>query len=294
MTLTKKDIKTHYNRPEIRNTIIRVSTDGNTTRSGHWQDLEGDREIQDWYRRVSKQERYKYCMGSRADYTNMVMRYRTIYWTLNMFNDRIYKENYAEISTDQSPAISRKYTAGYSLGIDIDKTKGNDIHSPECKKAVEDMGQYFSNALREYLPNSVYCLYSGGGMYLLIHHKALDKFYSKYLNNPKSKYSWDYMFRVLGDAFDIFIKDKEHDFFAQHPEHKDIVKADALNNSQRVFKCIYSIHKKLDYAVVPLDPLNVKIDFDRASLPLQDDVICLLYTSPSPRDGLLSRMPSSA
>ena len=24
------------------------------------------------------------------------------------------------------------------------------------------------------------------------------------------------------------------------------------------------------------------------------DIICLLYTSPSPRDGLLSRMPSSA
>ena len=27
---------------------------------------------------------------------------------------------------------------------------------------------------------------------------------------------------------------------------------------------------------------------------LDDDQICLLYTSPSPRDGLLSRMPSSA
>ena len=26
----------------------------------------------------------------------------------------------------------------------------------------------------------------------------------------------------------------------------------------------------------------------------QDQVVCLLYTSPSPRDGLLSRMPSSA
>ena len=25
-----------------------------------------------------------------------------------------------------------------------------------------------------------------------------------------------------------------------------------------------------------------------------DDLVCLLYTSPSPRDGLLSRMPSSA
>ena len=27
---------------------------------------------------------------------------------------------------------------------------------------------------------------------------------------------------------------------------------------------------------------------------LEEDAICLLYTSPSPRDGLLSRMPSSA
>ena len=29
-------------------------------------------------------------------------------------------------------------------------------------------------------------------------------------------------------------------------------------------------------------------------IPLVDDIVCLLYTSPSPRDGLLSRMPSSA
>ena len=35
------------------------------------------------------------------------------------------------------------------------------------------------------------------------------------------------------------------------------------------------------------------IDVDRTLLPGRD-VTCLLYTSPSPRDGLLSRMPSSA
>ena len=29
-------------------------------------------------------------------------------------------------------------------------------------------------------------------------------------------------------------------------------------------------------------------------LPAGQDYLCLLYTSPSPRDGLLSRMPSSA
>ena len=33
---------------------------------------------------------------------------------------------------------------------------------------------------------------------------------------------------------------------------------------------------------------------DRYAAPLVDMLSCLLYTSPSPRDGLLSRMPSSA
>ena len=33
---------------------------------------------------------------------------------------------------------------------------------------------------------------------------------------------------------------------------------------------------------------------DPAKCVIETDYICLLYTSPSPRDGLLSRMPSSA
>ena len=37
------------------------------------------------------------------------------------------------------------------------------------------------------------------------------------------------------------------------------------------------------------DALNAKMDAQKARI--KD---CLLYTSPSPRDGLLSRMPSSA
>ena len=37
------------------------------------------------------------------------------------------------------------------------------------------------------------------------------------------------------------------------------------------------------------------IDRGRAAVfPLIEEIVCLLYTSPSPRDGLLSRMPSSA
>ena len=35
-------------------------------------------------------------------------------------------------------------------------------------------------------------------------------------------------------------------------------------------------------------------EFDRQGLAGEQQISCLLYTSPSPRDGLLSRMPSSA
>ena len=38
----------------------------------------------------------------------------------------------------------------------------------------------------------------------------------------------------------------------------------------------------------------LKMDISSYHLILLDVMICLLYTSPSPRDGLLSRMPTSA
>ena len=274
--LTLRQTKQHYLRPEIRKTILRVSTDGNYSRSGHWQDTKNvngvEKEIQDWYRRIEGKQ-FKYEMSSPVDYNNMVLNHRTIYWTLNYFDKGIYKLNYSGISSEQSPGISRQHTVAYSLGIDIDKEHGKDIHDPDVKKAVEDMGQFFSDFLREYLPNSVYCLYSGGGIYLLIHHRTLDQYYNKYLRRTDPAYSWDYMFRVLGDAFDGLIKTKENEFFVMRPEHKGKVKADALNNSQRVFKTIFSIHKKLDYAVIPLDPYDMEIDFDKAKLPICEEVI---------------------
>ena len=39
---------------------------------------------------------------------------------------------------------------------------------------------------------------------------------------------------------------------------------------------------------------NVTKTTDPKKADLVSDDVCLLYTSPSPRDGLLSRMPSSA
>ena len=45
----------------------------------------------------------------------------------------------------------------------------------------------------------------------------------------------------------------------------------------------------LHMAMVPISPKSIKKEIIYGSV-----MACLLYTSPSPRDGLLSRMPSSA
>ena len=39
---------------------------------------------------------------------------------------------------------------------------------------------------------------------------------------------------------------------------------------------------------------KVQSELDEIAREIENSTLCLLYTSPSPRDGLLSRMPSSA
>ena len=54
------------------------------------------------------------------------------------------------------------------------------------------------------------------------------------------------------------------------------------------------LRKKLQRAITERKPLVVKVGFDPTAPDLHLGHVCLLYTSPSPRDGLLARMPSSA
>ena len=50
-----------------------------------------------------------------------------------------------------------------------------------------------------------------------------------------------------------------------------------------------------DLNAIPLEEIRRKLDEKYDKMTIEDEISdCLLYTSPSPRDGLLSRMPSSA
>ena len=142
--LTRQQIKAHYRTPGIRDTIMRVSTDGESYRAGNW-------DFKNWYK-YPNGKKIKLCLANRIDYTNMIMKCRTLYWTLNYFDPGIFKVDYTDIRSDESPVISRLHTVGYTFGIDIDREHGKDIHDPDVKKAVEDIAQYFSDRLRSISP----------------------------------------------------------------------------------------------------------------------------------------------
>lgn len=261
MRLTASKIRKHYETPGIQKTIQRLSKSEEYHRAGN-----GDNKV--WYRsEIGK--KVKIDLSNPSDYTFLVSKCRTLYWTLNLFEQEIYDLDYNVITKEDGPITSRSYTAGYTFGIDIDHGHGMDIHNPEVKKAVEGMAQFYTDKLREHAPNSVYVAYSGGGIYLMVHHMVFAPYFERFRNKDNA----DIMLLNLLDAFDSLIGDLETEFFKQHPEHIGKVKADQLNNSQRVFKTLFSVHKSLDYAVIPLDPDDVNIDFERAILPLKPEVI---------------------
>jgi DNA primase large subunit len=170
-----------------------------------------------------------------------------------------------EITAD-NPLGTPADNVAYTLGCDIDKGYGK-IEDPEIRRAVEAAASFLVNQLKEKgISKSVWSAFSGGGIYVFIHHEIC---------KPKSSDPSERLefYKLLTSCYNNLIIHTSEEFFSFYPEHKGKVKFDALNNSKRIFKCIFSIHKSSPYAVVPLDRDNIKIDLRRARVPLCDAVI---------------------
>ena len=261
MSSTATDLtREHYQRPEVREIVTKYALPGD----GNWRALNGD--FVRWYK-------YAHDGGARLinaieDYGELVNVYRTFYQTLNLFEPGLMPiiRQKDEIDSD-NPLGTPAETVAYTLGVDIDKGNGCEIETPEVKEAVEQAAQFLVNFLRDHgIHESVWVLFSGGGAYVLIHHELC----RPNGNEPEARREF---FGLLTDRYNRLIAHVSGEFFKTHPEYIGKVKYDALNNSKRIFKCILSIHKKKPYAVTPLNRNNIKIDFDRARVPLSIEMI---------------------
>ena len=255
----------HYNRPEIRDTIQRISHDGVNSRCGN-----GD--FTAWYKNKKGKPQTHYNLSTEEDYNLLIGRHRTVYWTLNYFNPYFFTLDFNTglpdwelIPKANHPRIGRLNTKGYSFSVDIDAI--GDIHDPAVKMAVEDLAQFHVSEFKKFAPKSVYVLFSGGGIYVHVHHMAFQKHFDNL------EYPYDESVHSLLNGFGAWLDDIRKRFLVKYPEHEDKTKADSLNNSKRLFKSIFSFHKSQPYSIIPLDPDNIFIDFDKAKLPLKNEVL---------------------
>jgi hypothetical protein len=131
------------------------------------------------------------------------------------------------------------------------------------------MATFFVSKIKPLAPHSVNVAFSGGGIYIFLHHGVFDEYIERFSEYPNYSMYID----TLTCALNMYINDLAAAFYVEYPQYKPYVKADSLNNAKRVFKTLFSVHKKHFFAVIPLDPDNIKIDFDAAALPLSKSVL---------------------
>ncbi|HIH74083.1 MAG TPA: hypothetical protein HA306_02010, partial [Methanosarcina sp.] len=264
-TATKETIK-HYRTPEVMETILRVSNS-----EGFYRWAVGD--STGWYKKKADGAKFAQPMNE-LNYKLLTHNHRTLYSTLSFFDKEIFEKDFGALEKQEATLISKGFVRAFTFGIDIDTKDpvnghGANIKEPEVKKAVEAMAKFFIEKLRAHAPNSVYALFSGGGIYVFVHHGVFKDYLRKF------EMSKDYHKFVdnLAGALNVLIDELSAEFYKKFPEHEPYVKADSLNNAKRVFKTVFSVHKKHPYAVIPLDIENIEIDFEKAVIPLKPEVL---------------------
>jgi hypothetical protein len=258
-TATSKTI-VHYQRAEVWQIITKFCQPA----ENEWRALNGD---EGWY------------IGADAggirlrtpdDYGDTILKYRTMYALLDIFMPSVKTQSTQWDSIKNEPYETLgtlRETIAYTLGADVDSI-AHDMKKPVVKAAVEALAGCLVKRLKDAgIVKSVHCLMSGGGIYVLLHHELC--------RCPQELIGADreIFFRTRLDAFKMFLADVEHGFYEDHNDLREVVKIDKLTNQKRKFKCICSYHKKLDLAVIPLDPANLIVDFAKAKLPLGDEVL---------------------
>jgi len=267
ITATKETIE-HYKRQKVRETILRVSSDSGAFR---WAVADSNT----WYKFAGKK---KVALPMDIiNYKRLTSKKRTLYSTLSFFSPGIFDLDFKDATPetkDEAKILSRECVRDYTFGIDIDSQDavnghGANITEPIIKESVEAMARFFIAKLKPYAPKSIYAAFSGGGIYVFVHHGV----FKAYIERFSTRKDYEIFVTTLTSALNNVVDAISEEFFAEYPQYRNYVKADAINNAKRTFKTIFSVHKRHPYAVIPLDTENIKIDFEKATLPLSDAIL---------------------
>ena len=245
----------HYQNPRIKAAILKFCEPA----EGRFRALNGDA---GWYASAGNGN---VRLRVSDDYDDTASKHRTLYSTLDVMASKVkaITEKWDEAhNRPEHPIGTFAECLSYTLGGDIDAI-GDIVGDPTVKLAVESMARHLCLELACIRP-ALFLLYSGGGIYILLHDSICQARAGK---DPVKE------FQRITIAFKDWLTDAEHRFFQLYPEFIGKVKVDKLTHQKRKFKTLFSAHKRLPFAVIPLDPDNICIDFEKARIPLSDDTI---------------------
>lgn len=192
---------------------------------------------------------------------------RTAYTTISYAKDEAYKEAYfketddgIEWFNDNSQRLpDYGEICAWSLFVDIDI--GKDFkqrplpqeYKDIINKRLELWVQAFSKMIGGDVDN-VFVLDSGGGMYVFTPPSALSPIYDYFDQNEINL-----IFNEIGKRMRSVTGTLNDLICDQDDGPKELFEADKVQNKNRQYKTIGSIHKDLDSVVYPIDPNNIQI-----------------------------------
>lgn len=245
--------KQYYNQPYVKDTLLDIAQ---YKRNNVIYTRASIHDRKGWYSYKGKDENKQRRMFQGNDskaYDRLISQTdRTLYMTLNHFRDdykpfKTFQEESWEID-----GYDKCYA--YILSVDIDLKDGHSVDKTEDKKALQLVTEFTYHKLNELSNGKLICLFSGNGAYIHLNPRFG---YIKGDVKPRKRIN---SYENLETAFNNYLFDIESEFYQLHPEYKDVVSLDRINNRNRQIKVPLSIHKTFNYVVYPIAPGGFEIE----------------------------------
>lgn len=204
---------------------------------------------------------------------------RTAYTTISYALDESYETKYyrkedGEVEwmnsdVERLPDYGDIVAWSLFVDIDIDKKYKQRPLPEEHKDIISSRLNFWIKAFAEMGGdiNKVFVLDSGGGMYVFLPPTALSPVSDRY-----DREDLNLIFNELGKRMRTVTGELDDLICQEDSSPKEIFSADKVQNKNRQFKTIGSIHKSLDAVVYPIQPEDVEIKHKKIESITNDDI----------------------
>lgn len=204
---------------------------------------------------------------------------RTAYATIDYAEDSVYNTRYWKDTEDGRQWLDKDRERlpdygdikSWALFVDIDISDEYKVRplKDSHKATIRDRLSYWVNVFEKMCGgiSPVHILDSGGGMYVFSAPSCLKPIYDTYDSEDRGL-----IFKEIGERMRVIVGTLNSLICAEDDMPDDLFSADKVQNKNRQYKVIGSVHKSLDAVVNPVNPENINIQHKKVSDISESDI----------------------